>query len=98
PVERATRIQRVIADGIEDAAMISVRAGLRDYVDLRAARGAALRSVIGRADPKFGDGVERDVQPGIGLLRLLLDAAGIDAVESKVAVIQGMAAEADAAL
>ena len=73
-----------------------VGSGLRDDIDLRAAGGAALGGVDARGDAEFGDRIERDVQAGLGLLRLFLDAAGVDAVEREVAVVERVAVEANA--
>ena len=58
----------------------------------------AFGGVVRGADAELGDGVQRDVEARIGLLRLLLHAAGVDAVESEVAVVERVADESDAAL
>ena len=73
--------------------MVVVGAGLRDHVDLRAAGRAGFGGVVGGADAELGDGVEGDVQARVGLLGLFLDAAGVDAVEGEVAVVERMAVE-----
>ncbi len=78
--------------------MITVSAGLRHHVDLRAARGPALGGIDSGAHAKLGDGVQRNVQARVGLLRLFLHTAGVDAVERKIAVVEGVPVEADAAL
>src|SRR5947207_1786677 len=75
-----------------------VRAGFGYHVDLRAAGGAGFGCVVRSADPKLRDGIERNIEPRIGLLGLLLHAAGINAVEREVAVVEGVAGKADAAL
>lgn len=67
--------------------MIGIRSGLRDDVDLRSAGGATFRSIVRSADAELGNGIERDVQSRVGLLRLLPHAAGVDAVKSEVAVV-----------
>ncbi len=97
-VERGAGIESVVAERVERAAVILVRASLRDHVDLGAARRAALGGIDRRTDAKLGDGVECDVQPGLGLLGLLLNAVVVDAVEGVVGVIDGMPVEADTAL
>src|SRR5262249_57143938 len=73
-------------------------AAFRQDFYVGAPRRAALGGIDGGADTKLRDGVESDIEPGVGFLRLFLDAAGVDAVKSKVAVVQGVAGEADGAL
>ena len=97
-VERRAGIQRVVADRVEQAAVIIVGAALGNDVDLRAARGARLRRVVGGADAELVDRVQRDVEAGIGLLGLFLHAGGVDAVEGEVVVVERMSGEADVAL
>ncbi len=97
-VERRARIQLVVAHVVERAAVVFVGSGLGNHADLRAAGGSGLGGVVRSADAKFGDGVERDVQPRVRLLRLFLHAAGIDAVEHEVAVVERVAVELDGAL
>ena len=71
---------------------------LGDHVDLCATGRSAFGRVIGGADAELGDRIERNVESGVGPLGLLLHAAGVDAVEGEVAVIQRMAGETDLAL
>ena len=80
--------QFVVAQGVETAAVVVVAADFGDHADLRAAGRAGLGGVHGGADAELGNGVERDVQAPVSLVGLLLDAAGIDAVEGEVAVIE----------
>jgi len=70
----------------------------RDQVDLRATRRAAFGCVRGGTYAEFGDRLQRDVQVRIGFLRLLLDAAGVNAIEGIVFVIQRPAIESDVVL
>ena len=58
-----------------------IRSRLGDHVDLAAGLGAVFRVVQGAVDAIFLDGVLRNLQAGLRFLRLLLNAAGIDAVE-----------------
>ena len=97
-VERRAGIQIVVAEHVKRAAVVIVGAALGNHADLRAAGRAGFGGVDCGADAELGDGVEGDVQPRIGLLGLLLDAAGVDAVEDEVAVIERMAVELDGAL
>src|SRR5262249_17492459 len=90
--------ERVVGDGVKRSAVILVRACLRHDVDLSAAGRAALGCVDAGADAELRDGVESDVEPGVGFLSLLLYAAGVDAVKSEIAIVQGVAGEADGAL
>src|SRR5262249_7278884 len=87
-----------VAKGVEAAPMKIVGATSRHDVDLRAARVAAFRCVVGRADAKFGHGVERDIETGVSLLGLLLNSAGIDTIKGEVTVIERVSGKADAAL
>ena len=75
-----------------------VAARFRDQVHLRAARGAAFGGVHGGTDAEFGDRLERNVQVRVGLLRLLLDAAGINTIERIVFVIERPAIESNGVL
>src|SRR5215813_2593562 len=97
-VERRARVERVVTNGVKRTAVILVRAGLRHDVDLSAAGRAALGCVDAGANAKLRDGVESDVEPGVGFLSLLLYPAGVDAVKSEIAIVQGVAGEADGAL
>ena len=74
-VERRPCVERIVAQSVKRAAVVLVGAGLGDDVDLRAAGGAALSGINACANPKLRDCIESDIEPGIGLLRLLLDAA-----------------------
>src|SRR6267142_6176718 len=97
-VERRACIERVVAHGIECAPVIAISAGLRHNIDLRAARGAAFGSIDRGAHTELGYSIQRNVEAGVGLLRLLLHAAGVKSIERKIAFVQGMPVEADAAL
>ena len=97
-VEGRAGVQGVIAQRVESAAMKLVAAGLGHHLDLHAAGGAALGGVDRRADAKLGDRVERDVEPRLRFLRLLLHAVVVDAVEGIVRVVDGVTVEADVAL
>src|SRR5258708_20084637 len=78
--------------------MEMVGGGVRYHVNLCTARGSGLSGVIGGAHTELGYGIQCDVEAGVGLLRLLLDTAGVHSIEREVAVIERMAGEADAAL
>src|SRR6267142_1306945 len=67
-------------------------------VHLPAAGRPALRGVDGGVHTKFRNGFQWYLQPRFGLLRLLLDAAGVDAVECEVVIVARPAVEPDIAL
>ena len=78
--------------------MECVRAGFGNHGDLRAAGGATLSRIVGGAHAELGNGIQRDVEPGFGLLGLLLNAGIVDAVEGVIGVVDGVAVEADVPL
>ena len=91
-------IEDVIAQKIEQAAMRSVRAGLRGYVHLAAGGAAIFGGKEHGVDAELFDGVGRNRKPDEGLLRLVDDVGRVDAVIGKVVVIQPTAGKANAAL
>jgi hypothetical protein len=91
-------VQRIVAQRIERAAVKIVGAGLGDHLHLDASGRSALRRVDRGAHAELGDRIERDVEARLGLLRLLLHAVVVDAVERVVGIVDRVAVEADAAL
>jgi len=75
-----------------------IRTGLRDHVHLAAGLSSVLDVIKGAIYAILLDCVLRDLQPGLRLLRLLLDAAGVHAVNLKVVIVASAADEADGAL
>ena len=67
-------------------------------MNLHSAGSPAFRGVNGRTHTKLGDRIQRDIETRLGLLRLLLHAVVVDAVERIVGVVDGMAVEADVPL
>src|SRR5262249_53892765 len=88
----------ISAQRVEEAAVKLIGSRLRYNVDLSSAGGAAFRRVIRGADAEFLNGIERDIQAGIGLLGLLLNTASVDTVKGKGAVVEGVAVKTDAPL
>src|SRR5437762_263726 len=79
-VERRARIECVVAHGVKRASVIAIGSGLRHDDNLRATGGAAFGGIDSGAHAKLGDGVQRNVQARVGLLRLFLHTARVDAV------------------
>src|SRR5205814_377574 len=77
-------VHPVIAVELEPGTVKRVCTRFGDNVDLPAAAGAALRGVDSGIDAEFGDRIERDAEPRIRFLRLLLDAGVVDAIEGIV--------------
>ena len=71
---------------------------LRHGAHLCAARSTAFSRVDSGIHTKLGDRFERNVQPCIRLLALLLDAGGINSIEGEVVVVAAPSHEADALL
>ena len=91
-------IEDVIAQKIEQAAMRSVRAGLRGYVHLAAGGASVFCGKEHGVDTELFDGVGRDRNPDEGLLCLIDDVSRVYTVVGKVVVIQPTACKANTAL
>ena len=78
--------------------MEGVGAGFRDHGDLAAGGAPVFGGEEHGVDTKFLDGVDRDGEANEGLLGLIDDVGGVDAVVGKVIVVEAAAGEADAAL
>src|SRR5262249_40127759 len=68
------------------------------HVNLRAAGRTSFSCIDVSANAKLGNRVERNVEARVGFLRLFLNAAGVDAIESEVTVIERVTREADCPL
>ena len=67
-------------------------------VDLATGAGPILRGVQRRADAVFGNGIFGDLQARCRLLRLLLYACGVHAIDHVIVVIAAASGKADGAL
>src|SRR5208337_561250 len=67
-------------------------------IDLAPGLGTVFDVVQGAVDTVFFDRILRDLQAGLRFLSLLLDAAGIDAVDRKIVVVAGAASETNRSL
>ena len=76
----------------------TIRSAPGNNVHLPAPGRPALRGVDGGVHAKFRNGFQWYLQPSFGLLRLLLNAAGVDAVECEVVIVARPAVEPDVAL
>src|SRR5262245_11175497 len=77
--------------------MEPVAAAFRNHTDLATARSSAFCGIHSSAHAKFGDGFERNLQSCFGLLRLLLNTASIDAIESEIVIVTRTSVEANIA-
>ena len=75
-----------------------VGAGLGDHIYLATGLGAVFRVVQGAADTIFFDCVLRDLQARLRFLGLLLDSAGVNAVNLKIVVVACSSCEANGSL
>ena len=96
--DRVARVEDVVAQEFEEAAMQRIRAGLGGDIDLSAGRASALGGEEHRVDMEFLNGVGGNRKADEALLRLIDDIGCVDAVVGEVVVVQATAAEADAAL
>ncbi len=92
------RIESGIPQIAKHRSVIGVGAVLGFDVDLAARLGTVFRIVQRAVDAILLDSVLRNLQAGLRFLGLLLNAAGIDAVNLKVVVVSGAAGEANRSL
>ena len=97
-VKGRARVEDLISQVLEGLAVEGVRPGLGNDVDLHAGGPAALGGVDRGADTELLDRIQRDGEPRLSLLRLLLDTGGVDAVKREIVVVERMAVESDVPL
>src|SRR5262249_18734340 len=86
-VKRRTRIENIVSQILEGRAVELIRARSRHNVDLTACRRTALGCIHCSTHAELRDGLQGNLQSGLGLLRLLLDAARVNAVECEIIVV-----------
>src|SRR5262249_12712352 len=67
-------------------------------INLSAGLRAVFHVVQGTADLIFLDRILRNLQAGLGFLGLLLNAAGVDAIEREIVIVASPSGKADGAL
>src|SRR5207248_10472423 len=90
--------QHIVAEILINTAVIFVGSALGFNVDLATGAGPILRGVQRRADAVFGNGIFGDLQARCRLLRLLLYACGVHAIDHVIVVIAAASGKADGAL
>ena len=91
-------IEDAIAKIVEDVSVKLIGAGGRGYVQLSASGATRLGGGQHRVNAKLLDGIERNRQPNIRLLRLVNDVGGVDSVVSPVVVVAAPAGKSNRTL
>src|SRR5205814_10669773 len=97
-IKGRARIHRTIAQELISGAVQPIGPALRYGAHLCAARSTAFGGVHGRIHTKLGDRFQRNIQPCVPLLALLLDAGSVYSIKGEIVVVAAPPHEADALL